>query len=278
MMNSPPAFVPHDAIVEEVEDEAADTKTLTVRLCNGATKVRVEPGQFNLVGLPGVGEAPITFSSIGEDGRFTHTIRAAGWVTRALLRLEPGQTVQVRGPFGTPWPWDELRNSDLIVCAGGIGMVPIRPLLHKLFSHRDWAGQLLILYGSRAPKDMLFHDEVVRWRSIPDTEVRLIVDTVPEGTAWSESVGVVTDLLAHPSEGPPADTALICGPELMMRFTVRELMLRGMRPGRIFVMMERYMKCGIGQCGHCQLGPKYVCQDGPVFRYSEIRHLPDTML
>jgi NAD(P)H-flavin reductase len=154
----------------------------------------------------------------------------------------------------------------------------MRSFLERVRNDRDVVGALTVLYGARSPGEMLFLSETADWAAQPRTNVKLTVDGIPPSVSWDGAVGLVTELLDHPSEGPPADAAFVCGPELMMRFVVRELLLRGMRPPDIYVSLERRMRCGIGHCGHCQIGPKYVCQDGPVFPYSELRGLPDFLL
>ncbi len=276
---TPSPLLPLDAEVLRVSEESSDTRTLVLRLRDSSARMDARPGQFNMVGLPGIGEAPITFSAIGGDGEFAHTIRGVGSVTRALIGVAPGGTVQVRGPYGSSWPEEELAGRDVVAVAGGNGIIPLRPLLQKMVADRRPDGsRLLVLYGGREPGQLLFRRDLDAWASAPGVEVRLTVDEVPDGWKWDGPRGVVTGLLDHPSAGHPAELALVCGPELMMRFAVRELLLRGMRPADVFVSLERRMKCGIGHCGHCQLGPNYVCADGPVFRYPQVKPYPDAML
>jgi NAD(P)H-flavin reductase len=270
-------MLPQDAAVVRVKAEAGDSTTLTLRLLNSNAQTAFEPGQFHMVGLPGIGEAPITFSSLPDGREFSHTIRPVGRVTAALAGLQPGQAVQVRGPFGNAWPWEEVQGKNVAILAGGMGIVPLRPFIQRAVANRSSIGQMLILYGARTPEQMLFRDDIPAWREA-GLEVRATVDEAPDVAAWDGSVGVTTDLLEHPSKGAPANVALICGPELMMRFSVRALLLRGMLPADIFVSLERHMKCGIGHCGHCQIGPHYVCQDGPVFSYAQLRRFPDHLL
>ncbi len=270
-------MVPQTATVTAVEEECPGTHTLTFELPGPELIEATRPGQFNMIGLPGFGEVPVAFSSVLSATVGCHTVRLAGRVTQAIARLKAGDTLQIRGPFGQAWPFEELKGRDLVLVLGGMGIIPLRIYVRNLIAKRGEFGDLLVLYGAREPAQMLFTDEVDRWANEPGVEVRRIVDQVPGGQPWRHRVGVVTDLLDHPSRGAPADAALICGPELMMRFAVRELLVRGMRPGRLYVSLERHMKCGIGHCGHCQLGPHYICRDGPVLPYSKIRDLPDTL-
>lgn len=273
------AMLPREAVVVSRHDDTADTRTLWLRLAEPGARMDFAPGQFNMLGLPGIGEIAITFSSLpGEDGSFSHTIRSVGGGSRAITELKPGQKLQVRGPFGSSWPWEALKGKNLIIVAGGSGIVPLRPFLQRCFRERGHVGRVLVLYGARTPGQMLYLDEVGDWRERGQADVRLTVDEVPPGETWQEHIGVVSDLFGHPSEGAPGDVALVCGPELMMRFVIRELTLRGMRAGDIHLSMERRMECGIGHCGHCQLGPYYVCKDGPVFTYAQLRPLTDNLL
>jgi NAD(P)H-flavin reductase len=271
-------MLPQDAVVTATRTETADTTTLVMRLQDENALLSYQPGQFNMIGLAGFGEAALTFSSDCNGAQFSHTIRAVGRVTNGLARLAEGDLVQVRGPFGRGWPLQEARGHSVLVVAGGSGVVPMRSFLERVRNDRGVVGELTVLYGARSPGEMLFLEETAQWASQPDVEVKLTVDDAPKGARWDGRVGLVTELLDHPSGGAPADMAFVCGPELMMRFVVRDLLLRGMRPSEIFVSLERRMRCGIGHCGHCQIGPKYVCRDGPVFRYSELRGLADFLL
>ncbi len=271
-------MTPRTATVAAVAEQHPGTVTLTLELPGPELAEAYQPGQFNMLGLPGFGEAPVAFDSLPTATVGHHTVRSAGRVTRALARLRPGDAVQLRGPFGTGWPLSRLQGSDVVVIMGGMGVIPLRPLVQRMLERRYRYGDLLVLYGAREPDQMLFRDEVLAWGEEPGVRVRLIVDEAQPGSGWEHAVGVVTDLLEHPSRGVPADLGLVCGPELMMRFAVRELLVRGMLPGRVYLSLERHMKCGIGHCGHCQIGPHYLCRDGPVLPYSRLRRLPDTML
>lgn len=248
--------------------ETADTYTLT--LDPGERGFAFVPGQFNMLAVPGVGEVPISISGDpGEPRRLIHTIRAVGPVTRALCRLKPGETLGVRGPFGTAWPVAEQTGRDLLIIAGGLGLAPLRPAVYEVLARRREFGAVEVIYGSRSPQDLLYPQELSRWRGRFDLRVHVTVDAA--GPEWRGPVGVVTTLISHARFDPPYTSALVCGPGVMMRFTVAELLSRGVPEEHIFVSLERNMQCGLGLCGHCQLGPVFVCKDGPVFSYARVK-------
>lgn len=228
------------------------------------------PGQFNMLYGFGLGEVPISMSGDpAETGVLLHTIRSVGSVTRGLAKLRAGDCIGVRGPFGSSWPVKEARGGDVVVVCGGIGLAPLRPALYHLLRHRDRYGKVVLLYGARTPDDVLFADELQMWRSRGDFQVFITVDRAD--ASWRESVGLVTGLFARAEFDPRRTTGLMCGPEVMMRFTVAEFEQRGVPAERLYVTLERNMHCAIGFCGHCQLGPSFVCMDGPVFRHDRIR-------
>jgi len=227
------------------------------------------PGQFNMLTAFGVGESAISVSALrASPRRLTHTIRAVGPVTQALARLRPGQAVGVRGPFGAGWPMAEAEGRDVVILAGGLGLAPLRPVLRRLVAERGRYGQAALLYGARSPRDILFERELERQRRRLDLEIDVTVDHA--GPDWRGHVGVVTTLLARLRLDPAKALALVCGPEIMMRFAVAALKDAGLPDGAIYLSMERNMRCAVGQCGHCQFGPAFVCREGPVFRYDRI--------
>jgi len=221
------------------------------------------PGQFTMLYAFGVGEVPISISGDPADPtRLVQTIRAVGPVTDALTSVAPGDVIGVRGPFGEPWPNAAAEGNDLVIVTGGIGLAPLRPAILEALTHRDRYRNVTLLYGARSPSDLLFADQLQEWRGRFDFEVLITVD---HGDAvWRGPVGVVTSLIGRASFDPETAVAFVCGPEIMMRFTIQELERAGISDDRLFVSMERNMKCGIGLCGHCQLGPFFVCKDGPV--------------
>ena len=228
------------------------------------------PGQFNMLYAFGVGEVPISVSARADDGGVVHTIRDVGGVTRTMAGLRAGDTVGLRGPFGSRWPLDAARGRDLVLIAGGIGLAPLRPAVHHALAGRDAFRRVLLLYGARRPADILYRDEIDAWRG-GGIDVGITVDRGDE--AWRGHVGVVTRLIDRADFDPGDSVALICGPEVMMSFAIRSLERRGVATDRIHVSMERNMKCALGYCGHCQLGGHFVCKDGPVFRFDTIEPL-----
>jgi NAD(P)H-flavin reductase len=267
----PDPMLPRLFRVERVRAETRDTVTLELAPEDGPPVV-FAPGQFNMLYLFGVGEVAISIS--GDPGRpspLTHTLRAVGAVTRGLCSLKPGDAVGVRGPFGAAWPLPEAEGSDVVIVAGGIGLAPLRPAVYHLLAHRERYGRVVVLSGARSPRELLFRRELERWRGRFDLEVAATVDYA--AGEWNGQVGVVTTLIPRAGFDPSQTVAMTCGPEVMMRFTVRELEKRGVAPERIFVSMERNMKCAVGFCGHCQYGPHFVCKDGPVFRFPDVARL-----
>lgn len=257
---------PQPWLVTSVRDEAPDVVTLGF---TPPAPFRFEPGQFNMVSLPGIGEVPISISSDpADDTQVLHTIRDVGLVTKALCGLRPGQRAGVRGPYGTSWPLAEAVGGDLVIVAGGIGLPPLRPALYQALHDRDRFGRVTLLYGARTPADLLFPEELGTWQSANGVDVQVTVDAA--GREWTGSVGVVPALIPGAGLAPESTTAFVVGPEVMMRFTIRALLAAGVTGGRIYLSMERNMQCAAALCGHCQFGPFLVCRDGPVFRYSDV--------
>jgi NAD(P)H-flavin reductase len=229
------------------------------------------PGQFNMLTAFGVGEVPISLSGDpARPDRLLHTIRAVGPVSSALAGLSPGAPLGLRGPFGAAWPIAEMPGRDVVIVAGGLGLAPLRPVLYHLVAERGRYGRVLLLYGTRGPGDILFRRELEAWKQ-DDIDIEITVDHAT--AAWHGHVGVVTKLIARAAFDPMHALALICGPEIMMRFTVAALRLSGLTDDAIYLSLERNMKCAVGFCGHCQFGPVLVCRDGPVFRYDRLKGL-----
>lgn len=259
-------FLPQTYRVREVRRELDEIVTLEVVPLAGA-RPGFAPGQFNMLYAFGIGEVAISIS--GErDGAFVHTVRDSGAVSGALTRLQPGATLGLRGPYGSAWPLAESTGADMIFVAGGLGLAPLRPAILEVLAHRDRHGRVAVLNGSRQPRDILFRSELEQWRQRLDMDVAVTVDYADPN--WHGNVGVVTTLIARAAFDPHKTVAMICGPEVMMRFAAGALADAGVAPGNIHLSMERNMKCAIGLCGHCQFGPDLVCRDGPVMRYDAL--------
>ena len=227
------------------------------------------PGQFTMLYAFGVGEVPISISGDPNDqSTLVQTIRAVGPVTDALTSLSPGDSVGVRGPFGSSWPTDIAEGGDLLIVTGGIGLAPLRPAILEVLANRDRYDNVTLLYGARSPGELLFADELQGWRGRFDLDVLITVDHGDQ--SWRGPVGVVTSLISRASFDPESAVAFVCGPEIMMRFTIQDLERKGITDDRLHVSMERNMKCGIGLCGHCQLGQYFVCKDGPILSCAEM--------
>jgi NAD(P)H-flavin reductase len=263
------AMIPRPFRIQRLRKETADTFTLDLVPADGQGAVSFAPGQFNMLYVFGVGEVPISISGDpGKAASLQHTTRAVGSVTRAMGQLKLRDTIGVRGPFGSSWPVEDAAGRDCVIVTGGIGLAPLRPVLHHVIAHREKYGRIVLLYGARSPEEILYRQDLEHWRSRLDLDVRVTVDRA--GSDWRGNVGVVPMLIRRAELDPPKTTAMVCGPEVMMRFTVRELESRGIEARNIYVSMERNMKCAIGMCGHCQYGPAFVCKDGPVFRFDRI--------
>ena len=247
--------------------ETVDTWTLELRPADGAP-LRFGPGQFTMLSASGRGEVPISISGDPDQpGRLVQTVRRVGAATAAICAAEPGQMLGVRGPFGTGWPVEEAEGSDVVLAAGGLGLPPLRPAILRLLRHRERYGRLVLLYGGRSPGQLMFGDDLTAW-SQQGLEVLLTVDSA--GPDWLGHVGVVTRLVRRAAIDPARTIALTCGPEVMMRFLVASLSDEGWPADRVYVSLERNMQCGIGRCGHCQLGPMLICRDGAVVRFDRV--------
>lgn len=266
----------HTVTIAGIKPEVDGVATYDLAFQDEAVRAayRFAPGQFNMLYLPGAGEIAI---SVSDDPRNTescaHTIRVAGNVTRTLSAMKVGETLGLRGPFGTSWPLAECIGRDVVLVTGGIGLAPLRPAICALLHERPQFGRLHLLYGARSPNTLLYASEYQDW-SRRGLAVQRTVDRSAPG--WMSNVGVVTLLLERLHSFDPQNTVLMCcGPEVMMRFTVLAALNRGLSPQQIWVSMERNMQCAVGLCGHCQLGPEFICKDGPVFRYDRISPFMD---
>jgi NAD(P)H-flavin reductase len=224
-----------------------------------------------------VGEAPISISSSPSrsNGTFELCVRKVGDVTSAIHRLQSGAVVGVRGPFGRGFPVEKFRGKDLLFAPGGLGLAPLRSLINQVLDERAHFGRVIILYGARNPSELLFKDELEEWGTRDDLELHLTVDRGDE--TWTGNIGVITTLFKQVSLYPRNTVAITCGPPVMYRFVLMELLGKGITEGNIYLSLERRMKCGVGKCGHCQINHIYACQSGPVFPYSEIKGLEEAL-
>ena len=256
--------VPHRVL--EVIDELDDVRTLHVAPLVG-DPTPFEPAQCGMIGLPGLGEAPISISSDPDEHRFhAYTIRRVGPITAGLLALEPGDQLIVRGPFGNAWPMAAAEGGDVLVVGGGIGLAPLRSLVRRLATRRERFGQVDVVIGARTADRLLYEGEYDTWRE-RGIGVHVSVDLASAdraGRPWAGHVGLVTDIVEQLDRRWPRTTAFVCGPDEMMHHVADQLIGFGTLATRIFLTLERNMKCGNGSCGHCQLGPMVVCRDGPV--------------
>lgn len=267
-------LLPRPFVIERVIKDVSDTFTIELGCKEKEGTFAFRPGQFNMLYVFGVGEVPISISGDADaGGPLVHTIRAVGPVTRAMAQLKRGAVIGVRGPFGSAWPTDEAEGRDVVLIAGGVGLAPLRPAVLRILARRGLYGRAALLYGARTPKDILFRRDLQRWAARLDMTVDVTVDRAPAD--WHGNVGVVTRMIRHAPFDPLETIALVCGPEIMLRFTIRALMDRGVPAARIYVSMERNMKCAVGFCGHCQFGGHFVCRDGAVFRFDRIQDIFD---
>ncbi len=266
---APDPMLPTPYRIQRVKQETDDTFTLELLPEDKSKGFSFAPGQFNMLYVFGVGEVPISISSDPDDAPLLkHTTRVVGTVTKAMRRLKRGEIMGIRGPFGTHWPVEEATGRDVVIVAGGIGLAPLRPALYRLMVEREKFHKIVLLYGTRTPEDMLYRHELEQWRGKFDLEIQVTVDRA--ASSWRGNVGVVTTMIPRAPFDPSNTFAMVCGPEVMMRFTVMELLKRGVATERTYLSAERNMKCGIGFCGHCQYGPTFVCKDGPVFAFNRV--------
>jgi NAD(P)H-flavin reductase len=253
--------------VAGMKDLADEIKLFQVEL-NGES-FDYQPGQFAFLSAFGVGEAPFGLASTtGRTSALEFAVSQVGTVTSALHSLEPGSVVGVRGPLGNSFPLEEMEGKEIVVLGGGIGGAPLRPVIHTILDNRADYGHLTILWAARTPSLLVFTDEYDAWRSAPDTELHLTVD---EGDAdWTGNVGLITQLLEQVAPSPENTVAIICGPPIMIKFVILGLQKLGFADQQMIMTLEAKMKCGIGKCGRCNMGEKFVCLDGPVFSYTEV--------
>lgn len=265
-------WMPVPATVLEVREENFNTRTFTLQFVDEEIRhrYRFAPGQFNMLYLPGVGEAAISISSDSDRvDTLGHTIRLVGSVTRAMERLGRGATVGLRGPFGRGWPLEAIQGKDVVIVAGGIGLAPLRPVIYWLLAHREHCKRVVLLYGCRTPEDRVFAGELEQWDAEGSIQVLVTVDNATG--AWAGPVGVVTSLLRRIKVNAERTIVLVCGPKILNHVAAWNFLQLHVPPNQVYVSLERNMNCGFGRCGHCQYGGKFVCKDGPVFCFSEVQ-------
>ncbi len=261
-------YLPMVATIMAIRTETATEKVFTVRLPDGEP-LGHNPGQFVMVSLPGVGEAPISImSSPSRTGEtFDLCIRKVGDLTGVIHTLVPGDQIGIRGPFGRGFPMEVLKGKDILAAAGGLGMPPLRSLVDQVLDNREDYGRLIVLYGARNPAEILFRDELRKWRIREDIELYITVDRPDE--TWVGHIGVITRLFPRIDINPFKTVGITVGPPVMYRFVVMEMLGKGLTPQQIWMSFERRMKCAVGKCGHCQVNHRYSCQDGPAWTYAE---------
>ncbi len=267
-------FLPDIACLEKVRDETPDTKTFTLRFRDqpNGNHFHFLPGQFLELSVFGCGEAPFCIaSSPTRPGVLETTVRRTGQLTDQLHRLGNGDEVGIRGPFGNGFDVQAARGKDMLFVAGGIGLPPLRSLIWNVLDERDRFGKVTILYGARTPSDLVYKHELEEWGKRSDVDLLVTVDVAPHD--WTGNVGVVPVLFEKVTLHPESTLAYVCGPPIMIRFVVRDLLTRGFKEESVISTLERMMQCGIGKCNHCAIGHRYVCRDGPVFDYRQIAEL-----
>jgi sulfhydrogenase subunit gamma (sulfur reductase) len=268
-------FLPQVAEIVSANMITATEKHLVLKLQNGE-KMDFQPGQILEVGLFGYGEIPLGFASSPTMGdNFEIVIREVGKVSKALVALEAGDTVTVRGPLGKGFPVEEFKGKDVLIVAGGIGLCPTRSMIRYITDKRDDFGKFTLFFGARTPSNMLFEDDLEAWRCNDCMQYLEIVDKADD--AWKGNVGVITALFDQAKDISADTRVIVCGPPIMYKFVMMKLDAIGIPRSNVFVDLERRMKCGVGKCGHCQINDKYVCMDGPVFRFSDIEDLEEAI-
>ncbi|MEA2008585.1 MAG: FAD/NAD(P)-binding protein [Chloroflexota bacterium] len=261
--------------IANIEQATTLEKVFTIESPNG--ELGHEPGQFVMVSVLGIGEAPISISSSPSrsNGKFELCVRKVGEVTNALHAMEPGTKIGIRGPFGAGFPIEKMRGKDILFAPGGLGLAPLRSLINQVMDERASFGRVTILYGAKDPEALLYRDELEEWVERDDIECLITVDNGDE--TWDSNVGVITTLFPKINIDPLNTIAVTCGPPIMYRFVLMELLGKDIPESQIYLSLERRMKCGVGKCGHCQIEGLYCCQDGPVFNYAKIKGFEEAL-
>jgi len=266
-------YVPHLAIVRDVKEETYNTNTYMLEFIDKELEndFSWKPGQFMMLSMPGIGESAISISNVDNGCVINATIRNVGNVTSSIFILKKGDFIGMRGPYGTGWSLDDVKDKDVLIIAGGMGIAPLRGVINHIIDKRKDFDHLEIIYGARTPDDMVFKYEFDKWNKIKNCTLHLTADTVPGENPFECRTGLVTSCFPLMKTRHRNARAFICGPEIMMRYAAKCLETIGFHDDQIYLSLERRMKCGIGKCGHCQIGLKYVCKDGPVFNYADIK-------
>lgn len=269
-------YLPEMARLAGVKQMTALEKLFTIELPDGRN-LGHDPGQFVMVSVLGVGEAPISITSSPSrsNGSFQLCVRQVGDVTNALHKMQAGDRVGIRGPFGHGFPVERMRGRDVLFAPGGLGLAPLRSLINQVLDERGSFERVIVLYGAKRPEELLFCDELDEWVARDDVECHITVDR--EDETWDGHVGVITTLFPMITVDPRNTVAVTCGPPIMYRFVLMELLGKGIPETRIYLSLERRMKCGVGKCGHCQINGLYCCQEGPVFTYAQIKNVPEAL-
>lgn len=269
-------YLPKLAVLDRVQEEIAEVKTFYWHFVDEAEQAKFRafrPGQFAQVSLFGVGEFPASLPPSPTEDELFFTVRSVGSCTAALHALKPGAVFGVRGPYGNGFPMEQYYGRNLVFVAGGIGLIPLRSCIVYAMAHRERYGRLQVFYGARTPSDLMYVRDLKVWEESAGLECHVTVDRPADG--WKGNVGVVGSLLKKPGINVAVanSTAFVCGPPVMFRFAIKDLLQLGFAERDIVSTLERYMKCGVGKCGHCCIGVAYVCVDGPVFTYEQIKKL-----
>lgn len=276
--SGPSVYTPKLATVKRIERLTELEKLFEIEL-DDTKPLNHIPGQFVEVSVFGIGEAPISVASspTKKGNSFEICVRAIGNVTNAMHRLKVGSKLGLRGPFGNGFDVEFLRGMDILLIAGGLGIAPLRSLINYVLDNRKDYGKLYILYGCKNPTELLFCDDLSRYKNTEGAIYKLTVDACPEGMRWDGNIGLITTLIPDLEFDASRTYAVVCGPPIMYKFVIQELMGKNITEDHIIVSLERRMKCGIGKCGHCQINGVYVCLDGPVFNYFELKELREAL-